>query len=52
MKKVVLVTLVVGVLLLSVPSFADTVILPHRVFDGRTGTVVDFEGLRDTMRDG
>ena len=27
------------------PSFADSVILPHRVVDARTRTVVDFEGL-------
>jgi len=45
MKKLILITIILGAFAMSVPASADSVILPHRIIDGRTQTVVDFEGL-------
>ena len=45
MKRTVLFSTAVACLAWVVPAFAGSVILPHRVIDCRTRTVIDFEGL-------
>jgi len=45
MKKTVFLAAITLILCLTLPAVADTVILPHRVIDTRTMTVIDFEGL-------
>ncbi len=45
MKKTILLLTICISLVWAMPAFADTVILPHRVIDARTMTVIDFEGL-------
>ena len=45
MKRLLFLQTIITILLFAVPAFADTVILPHRVIDARTKTVIDFEGL-------
>ena len=45
-KLIILTTLsFIAILTMSTFANADTVILPHRVIDARTHTVIDFEGL-------
>lgn len=45
MNRTLFYTTIIILLAWTVPAFADTVIIPHRVIDARTRTVIDFEGL-------
>jgi uncharacterized iron-regulated protein len=45
MKHTIFLLTTIFVVLCAIPVFANSVILPHRVIDARTHTVIDFEGL-------
>ncbi len=45
MKKTILLSLIISVLLSALPASAELLIYPTRVIDARTHTVIDFEGL-------
>jgi uncharacterized iron-regulated protein len=45
MNRTFLFTTIFLLLAWTLPAMADTVIIPHRVIDARTRTVIDFEGL-------
>jgi len=45
MKKILVLSAILFFAIMAAPAFAESPILPHRVIDAQTGTVIDFEGL-------